>query len=272
VHDAITIRDINPAIFTQPHPLSIQALQQHARESIGPLLSTTTELASRTWCALLQRSEEGAQNGSRSRRMRTGELVRLTDGQLVAMSLKGDTVAYGELVNRHQTAVNNLARTMIRDFQYAEDLAQETFLKAYSFLGDLQEPEKFGGWILTILRHTALDFLRAKKDAVSLETLQQDGFEPQQTVQDESQSAAIESHEEELRVMEALQSLRSDYREIIVLKHVERLSYKEIAERTNMTVSGVGEKLSRVRALLKQRLEKKRVKTAPAQEPAEAQV
>ena len=44
---------------------------------------------------------------------------------------------------------------------------------------DLQEAEKFGGWILTILRHTALDFLRSKKEGVSLETLQEDGFEPE---------------------------------------------------------------------------------------------
>lgn len=192
--------------------------------------------------------------------MRSGELVQLTDGQLVGAALKGDTAAYGELVNRHQAAVNNLARTMVRDYQHAEDLAQDSFLKAYSFLTDLQEPEKFGGWVLTILRHTALDFLRAKKDAVSLETLQQDGFEPRDPAQADPQIAAVESHEDELRVLEALQSLREDYREIIILKHVERLSYKEIADRVNMTVSGVGEKLSRVRALLKQRLEKKRVK------------
>ena len=194
--------------------------------------------------------------------MRSGELISLTDAQLVAAARTGDTVAYGELVNRHQSAVNNLARTMVRDFQHAEDLAQDTFLKAYSYLGDLQEPDKFGGWILTILRHTALDFLRARKDSVSLETLQQDGFEPQDPAPEDPQFAAVESHEEEMRVMEALQSLRADYREIIMLKHVERLSYKEIAERVNMTVSGVGEKLSRVRALLKQRLEKKRVKSA----------
>jgi RNA polymerase sigma-70 factor (ECF subfamily) len=196
--------------------------------------------------------------------MRSGELVRLTDGQLVGAALKGDTAAYGELVNRHQSAVNNLARTMVRDYQHAEDLAQETFLKAYSFLADLQEPEKFGGWALTILRHTALDFLRAKRDAVSLETLQQDGFEPQDLSEKDPQIAAVESHEDEMRVLEALHTLREDYREIIILKHVERLSYKEIAERVNMTVSGVGEKLSRVRALLKQRLEKKRIKNAPA--------
>ena len=192
--------------------------------------------------------------------MRSGDLVQLSDGQLVGAALKGDTAAYGELVNRHQAAVNNLARTMVRDYQHAEDLAQDSFLKAYSFLTDLQEPEKFGGWVLTILRHTALDFLRARKDAVSLETLQQDGFEPRDPAQRDPQIVAVESHEDELRVLEALQSLREDYREIIILKHVERLSYKEIADRVNMTVSGVGEKLSRVRALLKQRLEKKRVK------------
>ena len=193
--------------------------------------------------------------------LRTG-LVQLSDAALVAASLNGDTAAYGELINRHQDSVNTLARTMVRDYQHAEDLAQETFLKAYHFLNDLQEAEKFGGWILTILRHTALDFLRSKKEGVSLETLQEDGFEPEDGTRLDPQVAAIETHEDELRVISALQTLREDYREIIILKHVERLSYKEIAERTNMTVSGVGEKLSRVRALLKQRLEKKPVKGA----------
>ena len=192
--------------------------------------------------------------------LRSGPLVNLSDAQLVAASLKGDTIAYGELVNRHQDSVNTLARTMVRDYQHAEDLAQETFLKAYHFLHDLQEPEKFGGWILTILRHTALDFLRSKREGVSLETLQEDGFEPEDGTRIDPMVAAIETHEDELRVLAALRTLREDYREIIMLKHVERLSYKEIAERTNMSVSGVGEKLSRVRALLKLRLEKKPVK------------
>lgn len=192
--------------------------------------------------------------------LRSGALVQLSDAQLVAASLKGDTVAYGELINRHQDSVNTLARTMVRDYQHAEDLAQETFLKAYHYLNDLHEADKFGGWILTILRHSALDFLRSKKEGVSLETLQEDGFEPEDGTRIDPQAAAIETHEDEMRVLSALQTLREDYREIIMLKHVERLSYKEIAERTNMTVSGVGEKLSRVRTLLRQRLEKKQVK------------
>jgi RNA polymerase sigma-70 factor (ECF subfamily) len=192
--------------------------------------------------------------------LRHGPLTEQSDKDLVLRSIKGDAEAYGELVNRYQLEVRNLARAIVKDFQNAEDLAQDAFIKAYHSLSDLKEPEKFGGWICTILRHTALDFLRSGKRSVSLETLQEEGFEPAHETPPTGH-ALLESHEEEARTLNALVNLREDYREIIILKHVEKLSYKDIAKRLNMSVSAVGEKLSRVRALLKRRLEKQPVKS-----------
>lgn len=198
--------------------------------------------------------------GRKTMGLRTGPLVQITDRDLVLRSISGDADAYSELVNRYQHEVRNLARAIVKDYQNAEDLAQDAFIKAYHSLSDLKEPEKFGGWICTILRHTALDFLRSGKRSVSLETLQEEGFEPAQEAP-EAGSTILESHEEEARTLDALINLREDYREIIILKHVEKMSYKDIAKRLNMSVSAVGEKLSRVRALLKRRLEKQQVKS-----------
>jgi len=189
--------------------------------------------------------------------MRSGPMVELTDAQLSARAVGGDTAAYAELVDRYQILVRNVARSMVQDYQDAEDLAQETFIKAYNSLQGLKDNEKFGPWLFTILRHTVLDFLRSERANVSLETLLEEGFEPRGEDAVEAGSAALESHEDDLRTLDALNSLREDYREVIVLKHVEGLSYKEIATRLNMSVSAVGEKLSRVRSLLKRRIEKK---------------
>jgi RNA polymerase sigma-70 factor, ECF subfamily len=193
--------------------------------------------------------------------LRAGSLVEKSDGDLVLQSIKEDTEAYNELVSRYQQEVRNLARSIVRDYQAAEDLSQDAFIKAYHSLADLKEPHKFGSWICTILRHTALDYLRSHRNIKSLESLQEEGFEPERVEErDGTGSAVLEVHEEEMRTMEALRKLREDYREIIVLKHVEKLSYKEIAKRLNMSVSAVGEKLSRVRALLKRKLEKRQFK------------
>ena len=196
--------------------------------------------------------------------LREGPLVGCPDAELVERSIEGDMEAYAELVARYQHAVRNLAKSMVGDYQDAEDLAQETFIKAFSSLNGLKERDKFSAWLFTILRHTALDFLRSNRDMVSLETLLDDGFEPGEDGERPSGTAVLEAHEEDMRTLEALRGLRDDYREVIVLKHVEKLSYKEISKRLNMSVSAVGEKLSRVRALLKRRLEKQPVKTGAA--------
>ncbi|MCY3017533.1 MAG: sigma-70 family RNA polymerase sigma factor [Planctomycetota bacterium] len=189
-------------------------------------------------------------------------MVERSDRALVEMSLHGDTDAYGELVARHHHAVRLLAKGIVKDYQHAEDLAQEAFIRAYHSLADLNEPEKFGGWVATILRRVALDYLRLSRNAVSLEVLQEEGFEPCHPAP-EVAPVMIETEEDNARVLEALRNLREDYREIIILKHVENLSYKELASRLNMSVSAVGEKLSRVRALLKRRLEKRSVGPHP---------
>jgi RNA polymerase sigma-70 factor, ECF subfamily len=207
----------------------------------------------------------GSGGSSKDYKLRTGTLLDLSDKDLVLQAIDGNTEAYGELVNRYQNEVRSLARAIVRSHQSAEDLSQDAFIKAYHSLSDLKEPEKFGGWICTILRHTALDFLRASKSMASLETLQEEGFEPKLEAP-ELGATVLEAREEETRALDALKNLREDYREIIVLKHVEKLSYKEIARRLNMSVSAVGEKLSRVRSLLKRRLEKLPVKSGRAKQ------
>jgi RNA polymerase sigma-70 factor, ECF subfamily len=191
--------------------------------------------------------------------MRSGPLVQLSDAELVKMSQGGNADAYGELINRHQRSVDVMARSLVHRTQIAEDLTQETFLKAYGSLVELRQPDRFGSWVLSILRNTALDYIRTHRNTVSLESLQMEGFDVSDGSAPASGVAGLENQEDELQLLDAIAGLREDYREILVMKHFEDLSYKEISERLNMTVSAVGEKLCRVRSLLKARLEKKSV-------------
>jgi len=200
-----------------------------------------------------------------TRRLRSGPYLRYTDAQLVALVRSGHSAAYDELVERYQNAARARALAVVGDYQAAEDIAQEAFIKGYGALTTLTEAQKFGGWLLTIVQHTALDHLRARHENMSLETMREQGFEAPRPTRG-LLLEKMQDREDELRVLEALGELREDYREIIVLKHVEKLSYRDIAERLGMSVSAVGEKLSRVRGLLKRRLDKKRV-PKPGEEP-----
>jgi RNA polymerase sigma-70 factor (ECF subfamily) len=208
-------------------------------------------------------------DGPTTRRIRSGPLLSKTDPQLVVMTIEGDRRAYEELISRYQNAVLAKAFKVVKDYQAAEDIAQEAMTKAYTAMGSLQDPRRFGGWLMTITQNTAMDYMRARKDRISLENLRDQGFEPAQE-QDEEALGHIQNREEELRVLECLRSMREDYREIIVLKHIENLSYKEIAERLGMSVSAVGEKLSRVRGILKRKLTKKVVPKPGAGDGAES--
>jgi len=193
-----------------------------------------------------------------TRRLRTGPYIRYPEAQLVALTVKGDFDAYNELVERFQNAVRNRALSVVSDYQAAEDIAQDALIKAFNQLHTLEDPNRFAGWLMTIVQHTALDYVRARREGVSLETMKDQGYEAPRDTRG-LQIEKIEAQEDDLRVLDALKGLRADYREIIELKHIEGLSYKEISDKLGMSVSAVGEKLSRVRGILKRAIEKKKV-------------
>ena len=179
-----------------------------------------------------------------------------SDAELVRDARSGSATASRELVRRFERPLLSLIVRMVHDRATAEDLAQESFIKAYESLANLEEREKFGSWLRVIARHTCMDHLRSLKGDVSLETLRSGGMDPAEATRPVDRDVIVE--EEEQRVLDALRDLREDYREIIILKHIEELSYKAIAEICDLSVSGVGEKLSRVRQMLKKTLSKKR--------------
>ena len=90
-------------------------------------------------------------------------MEREDDVQLIHKILSGDDAAFSILVNKYQKSVHALAWRKIKDFHYAEEIMQDTFLKAYQKLPTLRDPNQFGSWLHVIANRLCIDWLRKQK-------------------------------------------------------------------------------------------------------------
>ncbi|OHB76641.1 MAG: hypothetical protein A2Z34_08105 [Planctomycetes bacterium RBG_16_59_8] len=155
----------------------------------------------------------------------------------------GDRKAFGEMVEETKYFVFNILFSHVRDAAVAEDLSQETYLKAFSSLNGLKNPNKINSWLASIAHHTAIDWMRAKKNATQ-PSIAEEPADRRTPVQ------ALSHRERETVVRDIVNTLPPRERELIVLRYMEALSYKEIAALLKMTATAVGEKLCRLRRRL----------------------
>jgi RNA polymerase sigma-70 factor, ECF subfamily len=177
----------------------------------------------------------------------------VTDAELVERTLGGAEDSFRVLVVRHQQRVYNLLARMLRHPALAEELAQETFLKAFSHLRSFDPRFKFSNWLFRIAHNTAIDAIRRRP---ALEVSFDDPGEGQQAPgvdgfidpDSDSASRAVERRELAAILGEALARLRPEYREAVVLRYQEDLSYEEIGAITGVPLGTVKSNLHRARA------------------------
>jgi RNA polymerase sigma-70 factor (ECF subfamily) len=171
------------------------------------------------------------------------------DRLLVQAALAGDQSAFGELVNRYQAAVYNMAYRMLGDPTEAEDAAQEVFVRAWNQLHTFQLDRRFSTWLLSIASHYSIDLLRRRKPQAPLDDValyvQSDDPEPEEL--------AIKAETSEM-VRQLLNTLPDKYRSVTVLRYYNDLSYDEIARVTGLTESAVKTQLHRARKMLAEEL------------------
>ena len=183
------------------------------------------------------------------------ELVTLTYQEVVALARDGREAAYRELIRRYERPVFSLVLRMVRDRQLAEDLSQETFIKALNAIGSYRPEYKFSSWIFKIANNAAIDHLRRRE----LDTLSLDGA-PHAATPEEIEATALqvgdkgETPLEELEARElgsaierAIAQLRPEYRACILLRHVEGLAYEEIAQSLDLPLGTVKTYIHRAR-------------------------
>jgi RNA polymerase sigma-70 factor, ECF subfamily len=174
------------------------------------------------------------------------------DAELVSDVLRGDTDAFGPLVERHQETLFRRAMAFVRDEEAASDLVQTAMIHAYTRLGRCREPHRFGAWVGRILRNLCLDHLRDPRtrsewldDVAAAAVPAPDRLSPDRAAADGEARRAIE------RALELLPPL---LREAFLLKHVEELSYEEMVEVTGASLSALKMRVKRAREYLQEAL------------------
>ena len=161
---------------------------------------------------------------------------------VVVKKREEDLTSFEAMMLPHLDAAHNLARWLLRNEEDAQDVVQEAYLRAFKSFGGFHGSNG-RAWLLTIVRNTSYTLLK-KNHAVDLTTTFDE--EIHASGQESLTPAAILEHSEDAKLMsEAMDELPAEFREILTLRHQEGLSYKEIADITQIPVGTVMSRLAR---------------------------
>jgi RNA polymerase sigma factor (sigma-70 family) len=180
---------------------------------------------------------------------------KLTDIELIEQTLAGNQSAYADLVKRHQRFVFTLALRFTKTREDAEEVAQDSFIKAYRNLQNFAGQSKYSTWMYTIVYTTAMTFLRKKRlDTSSIDD--ENNF-----IQVENQGGAFDNNLAETKsrsfyLNQAIEQLSADDATIITLFYKGEQSLEEIGVTLGIEPNNVKVKLFRARQRLKEKLER----------------
>jgi RNA polymerase sigma-70 factor (ECF subfamily) len=176
------------------------------------------------------------------------------DRELVATAAQGLEGGFEELVRRYQRPISAYVYRMVGDYDCALDLTQEIFIKIYASLSRYRPEFKFSTWIYKIAHNAAIDHLRrnaGRERSINGGT----ESEPQQlAIESKGLSPEQQSEREERRIEieSVVRLLPTAYRELIVLRHSQDLTYEEIVEVTGLPLGTVKNRLFRAREMMRQ--------------------
>jgi len=181
--------------------------------------------------------------------------VELDDQRLVTASKRGDQDAFAQLVQRYQRRIFNLVYRMLQHYEEASEITQETFLAAWQGLPSFRGEARFATWLYRIAYNCALKQLETRKRDWALQAALQAEQELESKDNFDSASAQIDEHERQAFVQEHLSHLPAKYRIVLILRHLQDMTYEEMAEILTMPVGTIKTHLFRARNLLKERLQ-----------------
>ena len=179
-------------------------------------------------------------------------MERENDVQLIRKILSGDDAAFGILVEKYQKSVHALAWRKIQDFHHAEEIMQDTFLRAYKKLPTLKNPNQFSGWLHVIANRLCIDWMRSQKSVMqSLEDT------PVAEIEKSSYTHHVAAQWETERtkschalVKKLLEKLPENEREVVTLYYLDEMSTKEIGKFMGVSVNTITSRLHRARKRL----------------------
>jgi RNA polymerase sigma-70 factor (ECF subfamily) len=183
----------------------------------------------------------------------TGSFALLPDGELVELAQRGQRAAFESLFHRHQNRIYTLALGIVGNEWDARDVVQETFVKTFQRLANLDKDGAVAAYLCKTASNTAIDVLRRRHGSeimLSEDLIENEGYQSAVLGPDEALRKSI--HSEEL--MKAVLTLRHEHRVVVVLHHLEEQPVEEIARRLNVPVGTVKSRLGRARDILRRKL------------------
>ena len=177
----------------------------------------------------------------------------LEDAQIVRQVLRGKREAFSVLVERYQKPIFNFIYRFYGNYELAQELTQETFLRCYQFLKSYDQERKFSTWLYTVARNLCIDELKRRRSAreVPLDDVLPaiDAREVEGAADRNAQIQCIR-REEDFKLLEALQELPPAARTVLLLHYFQGLSYQEIGETLGLPVSTVKIRIFRAKKIL----------------------
>ena len=177
-------------------------------------------------------------------------MTREEEKNLISRILAGETELYSLLVKAHQTGVYNLALRMLKNDQDALDASQEAFFRAWQALGSFRGDSRFSVWLYRLTSNVCLDMLRK---AGHLQTSSLTGEDGQDVSLPDSRGdphRALEQAELRRAVRDGVDALPAEFRQALVLRDINGLSYEEIAQVTGLEPGTVKSRIFRARRRL----------------------
>jgi RNA polymerase sigma-70 factor (ECF subfamily) len=188
------------------------------------------------------------------------DLAALSDEDLMEQIVEGSEPAFALLVKRYQGKVTNLVNRFIYNRDRAVEIAQEVFLRVYLHRKRYRRSGRFSTWIYTIAVNLAKNELRRKsrlKGVTSLDNLLETTGDSGSFLADKQPGPdqTTQQHRVEEVVMEAIEQLPDKYREVILLRDIQQLTYEEIEQVLSIPGGTVRSRINRARSALKRMLE-----------------
>ncbi len=182
------------------------------------------------------------------------KIKNLTDGELITTAIAGREDGFEELVRRYQRPITNYVYRMLNNYDAALDVTQEVFIKVYNSLARYSSEYKFSTWLYRIAHNAAIDYMR--RNSVNPQSLEAENADGTYQLQIESCQPNPEQERERsewrAEIETVVKCLPQVYRELILLRHAQDLSYDEIAEITNLPLGTVKNRLFRAREMMRE--------------------
>ena len=181
-----------------------------------------------------------------------------TDVQLIDATLSGDTEAFDELIRRYQNQLVHSLELALNSREDALDVAQQAFVLAWKKLRTFRRESGFYSWLYRIARNVAISGIRQQKiKSASLDQLHEAaGFEPTDGNSQTAPDHALQQFEEINLVQQALQEIPEEFRQPLVLKEIDGMSYEEIAKILEIPLGTVRSRIFRARQELIAKLQR----------------